>query len=72
MNRDLTALAGRAWDVAVVGGGIYGICAVREAARRGLTACLIDRGDFVGTASCDCGKDAAAIDASSAAGRPRR
>ena len=51
MNRDLTALAGRAWDVAVVGGGIYGICAVREAARRGLTACLIDRGDFVGATS---------------------
>jgi glycerol-3-phosphate dehydrogenase len=51
MIRDLAALAGRAWDVAVVGGGIYGICAVREAARRGLTACLIERADFMGATS---------------------
>jgi glycerol-3-phosphate dehydrogenase len=51
MRRDLAALADRPWDVAVVGGGIYGICAVREAVRRGFTACLIERGDFVGATS---------------------
>jgi glycerol-3-phosphate dehydrogenase len=51
MRRDLAALAAQAWDVAVVGGGIYGIWALREAARRGFSACLIERGDFVGATS---------------------
>jgi glycerol-3-phosphate dehydrogenase len=51
MRRDLAVLAARAWDVAVIGGGIYGICALREAARRGFSACLIERGDFVGATS---------------------
>jgi len=51
MKRDPAALARSAYDVAVVGGGIYGICVVYEAARRGLTACLVERGDFVGATS---------------------
>ena len=33
-------------DVAVVGGGIYGAAVVFEAARRGLRAVLVERGDF--------------------------
>jgi glycerol-3-phosphate dehydrogenase len=33
MTRDLAALTARSYDLVVVGGGIYGICAVREAAR---------------------------------------
>jgi glycerol-3-phosphate dehydrogenase len=51
MKRDPAALSGPTYDVAVVGGGIYGLCAVYEAARRGLTACLVERGDFVGATS---------------------
>ena len=51
MKRDLTALSRPLYDVAVVGGGIYGICALYEAARRGLAACLLERGDFVGATS---------------------
>jgi glycerol-3-phosphate dehydrogenase len=51
MKRDPAALSGPTYDVAVVGGGIYGLCAVHEAARRGLTACLVERGDFVGATS---------------------
>jgi glycerol-3-phosphate dehydrogenase len=51
MKRDLGSLAGSEYDVAVVGGGIYGICAAYEAARRGLSTCLVERGDFVGATS---------------------
>ncbi len=51
MKRDIAALSGPVYDVAVVGGGIYGICALHEAARRGLSACLLERGDFVGATS---------------------
>jgi len=51
MKRDLTTLAGSPFDVVVVGGGIYGICALHDAARRGLSACLVERGDFVGATS---------------------
>jgi glycerol-3-phosphate dehydrogenase len=51
MTRDLPALASRSFDLVVVGGGIYGICAAREAALRGLAVCLLERGDFVGETS---------------------
>ena len=51
MTRDLAGLASRPFDLVVIGGGIYGICAAREAARRGLGVCLLDRGDFVGETS---------------------
>ena len=51
MRRDLHSLSRSSYDVAVVGGGIHGICALHEAARRGLSACLIERGDFVGATS---------------------
>src|SRR5919206_1378584 len=51
VTRDLGALAGRVFDLAVVGGGIYGICAMRGAARRGLAACLVERDDFVAATS---------------------
>jgi glycerol-3-phosphate dehydrogenase len=39
------------FDLAVVGGGIYGICAAHEAARRGLAVCLVERADFVSATS---------------------
>ena len=51
MKRDPAALARSMYDLAVVGGGIYGICAAYEAARRGLTVCLVERSDFVSATS---------------------
>jgi glycerol-3-phosphate dehydrogenase len=51
MKRDIGAMAGRAYDLAVVGGGIYGVCAAWEAARRGLSVCLLERHDFGGATS---------------------
>lgn len=46
MKRDLAALEARRFDVLVVGGGIYGACIARDAAKRGLATALIERDDF--------------------------
>jgi glycerol-3-phosphate dehydrogenase len=46
MNRDLTRLAGREFDLVIVGGGIYGACAAWDATLRGLSVALLERGDF--------------------------
>jgi glycerol-3-phosphate dehydrogenase len=39
-------LAGKVYDIAVIGGGIYGISVARDAALRGLSVALVDKGDF--------------------------
>jgi glycerol-3-phosphate dehydrogenase len=44
--RDLPRLAEREFDVLVVGGGIYGLTVAYDAAQRGLTVALVERGDF--------------------------
>jgi len=44
--RDLPRLAEREFDALVVGGGIYGLTIAYDAAQRGLSVALIDRGDF--------------------------
>jgi glycerol-3-phosphate dehydrogenase len=51
VKRDLAVLAGREWDVAVVGGGIYGAAVAWDAAQRGLSVALVEREDFGSGAS---------------------
>src|SRR5438034_10680098 len=51
MIRDVDRLAGRAFDVLVVGGGVYGLAIAYDAAQRGLTVALIERDDFGGGSS---------------------
>jgi len=46
MKRDLLALTEKEYDLIVVGGGIFGICAAWDATLRGLTVALVERGDF--------------------------
>lgn len=46
MQRDPTKLADKEYDVAVIGGGIYGACVAWNAAQRGLSVALVERGDF--------------------------
>jgi glycerol-3-phosphate dehydrogenase len=46
MTRDPVRLSGRTFDVLVVGGGIYGLTIAYDCAQRGLSAALIERGDF--------------------------
>ena len=46
MQRSIPRLARKFYDVAVIGGGIYGAWIAREAALRGLSVALVDQGDF--------------------------
>ena len=46
MKRDPQKLANQKFDVLVVGGGIHGAIAAWDAALRGLSVALIERGDF--------------------------
>lgn len=53
MKRDPSKLARDEYDLVVVGAGIYGICAARDAALRGLSVALIERGDFCAETSAN-------------------
>lgn len=56
MIRDLNNLAGRKFDVVVVGGGIVGACVAWDSALRGLSVALVERGDFAHATSGNCFK----------------
>ncbi|HNT89154.1 MAG TPA: FAD-dependent oxidoreductase, partial [Candidatus Hydrogenedentes bacterium] len=51
MKRDLAAMAEKVFDVVIVGGGITGACIARDAAMRGLSVALLDKGDFASATS---------------------
>ena len=46
MQRDLRRLADTQFDVVVVGAGLYGVATAWDAAQRGLSVAILDRGDF--------------------------
>ena len=46
MTRNLPRLANNRYDVAVVGGGMYGACVAWDASLRGLSVVLLEKGDF--------------------------
>lgn len=51
MQRDLARLATETFDILVVGGGIHGLAAAYDAAQRGFSVALVERGDFGSGAS---------------------
>src|SRR5215470_7612498 len=51
MIRDPGRLSSQPFDVAVVGGGVYGLTIAYDAAQRGLSVALVERDDFGGGAS---------------------
>ena len=51
MKRTLTRLANDTFDLLVIGGGIHGLAAAYDAAQRGLSVALVERGDFGSAAS---------------------
>ncbi|MEO0367288.1 MAG: glycerol-3-phosphate dehydrogenase/oxidase, partial [Pseudomonadota bacterium] len=51
MRRDIEALKSDQFDIVVVGAGIHGACAARDAALRGMKVALIDKGDLNGATS---------------------
>lgn len=46
MQRNVSTLTDRTYDLVVVGGGIFGICTAWDAALRGLSVALVEQGDF--------------------------
>ena len=50
---NLVDLSRAAYDIVVVGGGIYGAMLHLEAARSGLRSVLVERGDFGGATSAN-------------------
>ncbi len=56
MKRSVAALADREYDLVIVGGGIFGICAAWDATLRGLSVALVERGDFAHATSASCFK----------------
>jgi glycerol-3-phosphate dehydrogenase len=46
MQRSFRNLGSQVFDVAIIGGGITGSCIARDAARRGLSVALVEKGDF--------------------------
>jgi glycerol-3-phosphate dehydrogenase len=51
LARDLDRLVATPFDLLVIGGGVHGLVAAYDAAARGLSVALVDRGDFGGGAS---------------------
>jgi glycerol-3-phosphate dehydrogenase len=51
MRRDLTRLANERFDLLIIGGGVTGACVARDAALRGLSVALVEKGDFAGATS---------------------
>ena len=51
MKRDLYAMTTKIFDLVIVGGGITGACVARDAAQRGFSVALLERGDFASATS---------------------
>jgi glycerol-3-phosphate dehydrogenase len=56
VRRDTNSLASKNFDLVIVGGGIFGICAAWDAILRGLSVALLEKGDFAHAASGNCFK----------------
>ena len=56
MLRNLASLTDREYDLVIVGGGIFGLCAAWDATLRGLSVALLERWDFAHAASANCFK----------------
>ncbi|HEX7077063.1 MAG TPA: FAD-dependent oxidoreductase, partial [Candidatus Eisenbacteria bacterium] len=56
MRRDLDALADRTFDLVVIGGGAFGVFTAWDAALRGISVAILERGDWAEAASANCFK----------------
>jgi glycerol-3-phosphate dehydrogenase len=53
VQRKLSNLANQTFDLVIVGGGIFGVCAAWDAVLRGLSVALLERGDFANATSAN-------------------
>ncbi|MGE5814545.1 MAG: FAD-dependent oxidoreductase, partial [Acidobacteriota bacterium] len=51
LTRDPASLSDRTFDVLVIGGGVHGLAIAYDAAQRGMSTALVERGDFGSGAS---------------------
>lgn len=51
MKRNIRKLTQQQFDIIVIGAGVHGACVARDAALRGLSVALIDKGDICGQTS---------------------
>jgi len=56
VRRSIVALSERVYDLVIVGGGIFGVCAAWDAAQRGLSVALVEKEDFAHATSANCFK----------------
>jgi glycerol-3-phosphate dehydrogenase len=56
VKRSIAALADKEYDLVIIGGGIFGICAAWDATLRGLSVALVESGDFSHATSANCFK----------------
>src|SRR3972149_7864196 len=56
MKRNVATLADKEYDLVIVGGGIFGVCAAWDATLRGLSVALVERGVFAHATSASCFK----------------
>ena len=56
MNRDISKLNSKSYDVLVIGAGIAGAAVALDAAQRGLAVLIVDKGDFGSATSASSGK----------------
>jgi len=50
-DEHIARLSRESFDLAIIGGGINGAAIARDAAMRGLSVALVERGDFAGATS---------------------
>jgi glycerol-3-phosphate dehydrogenase len=53
LERNLSILSNREYDLVIIGAGIFGVCAAWEAVLRGLSVAIVDKGDFVSATSAN-------------------
>ena len=53
MKRDIKVLSNKTYDLVIIGGGIFGVCAAWDAALRGLSVAIVDKGDFSNATSAN-------------------
>jgi len=53
MNRNFKKITNTVFDIAIIGGGIYGVWIAFQGALQGLKVCLFDRGDFGSSTSAN-------------------
>ena len=53
MVRNIEALSKQTYGLVIVGGGIFGVCTAWDAALRGLSVAIVEKGDFANATSAN-------------------